>query len=68
MTWTTEKPTRPGWYWWRDLPEYDVRMLYVVKQDHELFAYYVDNMDLHLWTSTKAGLIGEWAGPLAPPE
>jgi hypothetical protein len=19
MTWTTEKPTKPGWYWWRPL-------------------------------------------------
>ena len=19
MTWTTEKPTTPGWYWWRNL-------------------------------------------------
>ena len=61
MIWTTEKPTKPGWYWWRG-PMWGkeiTRVLEVDSDDAGAFyvrrEYYVND------------LTGHWAGPLEPP-
>jgi hypothetical protein len=62
MTWTTQKPTRPGWYWYRDLPfrtEFVVNVCELVTG--ELFAS-ADGFDQYV-----ERLSGEWAGPLEVP-
>ena len=62
--WTTEKPTKPGWYWWRHSTMARVQMARVdemlaVSCMNELCsiceADHVDECD------------GQWAGPLEPP-
>ena len=53
MTWTHEKPTKPGWYWWRyesDTPRFNWEVRYITK-------YAID----------KQTLLGQFAGPLDPP-
>jgi hypothetical protein len=65
MTWTTTKPTVPGWYWWRR--PYGKRIILNMIQVKEwkhgnqpgLFIYAgkpVERCD------------GDWAGPLEPPK
>ena len=54
--WTSEKPTVPGWYWYKN--EYRTPVLSpIVRQ--------VTHQDLRLnhWPTH-----GEWSGPLTPPE
>ncbi len=58
MKWTEDKPTVPGWYWWRiaGIP---------------LVVELVFNMNKELMIEDDARhldqLGGEWAGPLEPP-
>ena len=59
MTWTTEKPTKSGWYWWRD------------EEGHAVVEVYPTETSTAVW---RRGLLynlndvmGEWAGPLDPP-
>lgn len=65
VTWTTEKPTQTGWYWYRK-DSIDAPMLYCgVAWDHivdfaglnEPVAFMKDDL-----------LEGEWSGPLEQPE
>lgn len=39
MEWTTSKPTKPGWYWWRRDPSVisTIVHLYVGREDGVLF-------------------------------
>ena len=62
MKWTSEKPTKPGWYWYRgetDLNELiiwvssDLRVVYPASLNFKSFA--VDEVP------------GQWAGPIEPP-
>ncbi len=68
MTWTSSKPTTPGWYWWRE-PEHndntpEICHVYKDEQTGELRVF---------WTTdcTFADLLteydGEWCGPLELP-
>ena len=64
MTWTTEKPTVPGWYWWRYEKGRKATMLNV-SQSH------IQQMDIF----TEGSLVmflnevpGHWAGPIPAPE
>jgi len=59
MIWTGEKPTVPGWYWWR---EHGVPL--VVELVHNM------NMELMIEDDARhiGKLGGEWAGPLEPPK
>lgn len=66
LTWTTEKPNKPGKvYWWRDLDQLQFARPYiVVEKDGRLTvldipALHVDGIDPFT--------CGEWAGPLEPP-
>lgn len=64
MTWTTEKPARPGWYWYRlSHEDYKPEIVSVNEIGYKMNA---------VWpTSGKSefieGMLGEWAGPLEPP-
>lgn len=73
MKWTKEKPTAPGWYWyrepWRLGPDEEqqvsVRNVYVAR-DGELYVASEDpEGDADTLVATNDG---EWAGPLSPPE
>lgn len=61
MKWTKEKPTQPGWYWWRDKYSSDIvhvtedSGMLVVKLGFDIEDFIID-------------LSGEWAGPICPPE
>ena len=64
--WTTEKPSGPGWYWWRErynfeaVPEmaevYSLRDKLRVKFHSRKLYLFVDKAD------------GEWQGPIVPEE
>ncbi len=56
MSWTTEKPTVPGWYWYREL-EGEAEILSVYKDDGQLL---ISGIGLQEFP-------GEWAGSLEPP-
>jgi hypothetical protein len=61
MEWATEKPTKPGWYWWRAGSHvHNQECLYVVQMriwhGNIVEAYTMDAPD-----------DGEYAGPIEPP-
>jgi hypothetical protein len=53
MKWTTEKPTKPGWYWERKFDTVHIKYF-----DRDLFFG-------GLYTAWETG---EWAGPIPEPE
>ena len=61
MNWTTEKPIRPGWYWFRPLAD--------LAAEPEMVQVYEDNGVMYLtWpddrTEELTNVRGEWAGPI----
>jgi hypothetical protein len=60
MTWTTNLPKEPGWYWWRSSRQ----------EPAPVKLFQMSNGDLY----SKAGLrvhefsLGQWAGPIPLPE
>jgi hypothetical protein len=65
MTWTTTKPTVPGWYWWRW--NHGRPMMCEVVRHY--------SGDGTLWESKGGNLyqlphgeLAEWAGPIHEPE
>lgn len=71
LKWTKEKPTEPGWYWWRFEKNIVPHMVYVVHEstmrpvqtDRMLILY--PNSKKELDVETRGG---EWAGPIPEPE
>lgn len=66
MTWTTEKPTVPGYYWYR-IQGNDDQIVEVVfsKRDGCFEVYWMaDNGGWPLQFTNGA----EWAGPIKPPQ
>jgi hypothetical protein len=65
MNWTTEKPNRPGRYWFRPFADLtaDPAMVKVYEEDGLLFVAWLDTdrVDALMHVS------GEWAGPIKPP-
>ena len=68
LTWAAEKPTSPGWYWYR--PDTEVLPIIVAVQKREdiagfvkLFALFVESLDM----LEIENLPGQWAGPLPSP-
>lgn len=57
MKWTSEKPSVPGWYWWRDNI---VRVVYIGE-------YPPGNLYIMGYHNLRVAK-GEWAGPLTEPE
>lgn len=73
MTWTKERPTRVGWYWYRG-PE---TLNYPVSYPDGYAAVEVDGgpaYGMNFFTQTLdqesgqdvANMIGEWQGPITP--
>jgi hypothetical protein len=60
MRWTTEKPTVPGWYWWRKTATARARIVDVLSDREGLYA--------EGWKMMAMTWNGEWAGPILPPE
>ena len=61
MIWTTKKPTKPGWYWYRGECDRDtVKVLHYIDDDGD-GPYLATSEDVAL-----SDLDGEWAGPVEP--
>lgn len=64
LTWTTDRPTAPGWYWWQGPysgPE--VVRLWQTGKGQSLICERTGHVAGH-----PVPLVGRWAGPLTPPE
>jgi hypothetical protein len=60
--WTTKKPTKPGWYWYRGESDgHTEKVLHFIDDDGD-GPYLATSDDLAL-----NDLDGEWAGPVEPP-
>lgn len=57
LAWTTDPPTKHGWYWWRGNDESGKILIRVVGV----------NADLYCTNGFANEMGGEWAGPLEPP-
>jgi hypothetical protein len=66
LTWTSEKPTKPGWYWWRRGHADPARLIYHGAEWDRI----VDFAGLDEPVTFISGHLieGEWAGPLEPPD
>jgi hypothetical protein len=62
MMWTTDKPTVPGWYWWRRTVARQPAKVYVLE-----FIESHNGLHNSRWGSVMV-LDGEWAGPINQPE
>jgi hypothetical protein len=68
LTWRTEKPTKEGWYWWRETPQSEAFVIKVnisefdPKRNSVSFSGTDGDALLDEWT------VGQWAGPLDLPE
>lgn len=70
MTWTTQRPTEVGWYWYRriDLPIHCARTsILEVSTMKGGLSVYEDYGDGVLWHPLKE-YNGQWCGPLEVPE
>jgi hypothetical protein len=67
--WTTEKPTKLGWYWYKSKRD-RLQIIELIEWNKELRAIDVSQgMHSHLETHRSPyGPNAEWAGPLTPPE
>lgn len=67
LRWTREKPSQPGWYWWRNLNLKD-------EADRGPFVYFVRDYagEMAIGNARIKGFArfeqGDWAGPLTLPE
>ena len=67
MTWTTNKPTVPGWYWWRR-PKFKAVVVEVWEQRMDYFVFEsVRDQDDYPMAVGSAYDDTEWCGPLTPP-
>jgi len=68
LTWTTETPMVPGWYWYRSKRD-RLQIIELIQWNNELRTIGV-SPDMHLHPETHRvpdGPKAEWAGPLEPP-
>lgn len=61
MTWTSDKPTVPGWYWYRGYEDAD-RVVHVMDNGESLVACSFE------FSESMFYLDGQWAGPIPAPE
>ncbi|HJT19881.1 MAG TPA: hypothetical protein VJ746_05400 [Nitrospira sp.] len=75
LSWTSEKPTQPGWYWVRNLRVPLLRGKYREVERFGVVEVLRDQTGSELyvsvtgsdWMSEIVKVEGEWAGPLEPP-
>ena len=60
LAWTTQKPTKPGWYWWRSAPDLDLTLCECYFSEGQLMVAPPDR------TEHGDALTGEWSRPLEP--
>ena len=60
MKWTTEKPTKPGWYWFKDHS-----YKYIMYINPDIMPNGKDGYDGKEWMFSWEAL---WAGPIEEPE
>lgn len=66
MTWTTERPSQPGWYWWRR-PNHMPSLCTVFGPPGGLLFELARDSEEPCAVS-KAYDDTQWAGPILPPE
>ena len=64
MTWTTDAPTKPGWYWFQ-VRRMKPRVIEVIAE-HEPERLLIAESSTPV--DVLAGSIYRWAGPLDPPQ
>ncbi|WP_413935987.1 hypothetical protein [Nitrospira sp. BLG_1] len=62
LVWTRERPTVPGWYWYRDMTTVP-RVVSLIQDGYGLVVYGIEEYCNRLYE-----VRGEWAGPIPPPE
>lgn len=68
MTWTTEKPTRAGFYWHKGVKSDDPIVVRVEPCGSSLGCRYPGDKILYtIPDDSNAGYHGKWSGPLEPP-
>ena len=63
LKWTTDKPTTPGWYWWRGRA--------VMRIFHVIYQHGLKNKADGLYVKSYGRTLlmgGHWAGPIPLPE
>lgn len=65
MTWTTNKPTTPGWYWWRRNKDKNLTC-HEIGYRHEHDGLWILSLPDEYVRIDEYG--GEWAGPIPEPE
>ena len=74
MTWTTEKPSKPGWYWWRDLSALEATascmVVYVYEGIGDKFGpmLFVQRDGSYGDIRPVRDVKGEWQGPIEAEE
>jgi hypothetical protein len=61
MNWTTDVPTEPGWYWFRD-ENYDPTPVWVTQGDFDELMVWIGGFQY------VRAFGGEWQGPIEPQE
>ena len=62
--WSRERPTVPGWYWWRNVEMgYEPDLAQIDMVDEKLRAYFI--CEFEEWVNV---MDGEWQGPITPNE
>jgi hypothetical protein len=69
MNWSIEKPSDQGWYWYRETPTGNPHPVMVfATSGSQLYVWPIDNMELTAVTRYLDHCMGEFAGPIFPPE
>lgn len=68
MKWTTDKPTKKGWYWWRDMRHGHRISLVVYIEFGERGCGLVSFAYAERYRELKDMTHGEWAGPIPETE
>lgn len=68
VVWTTEKPTKPGWYWWRPRDRsstHTVKVLSASTKQTKLIGYWLNGIlqDRHHYVDA---MLGEWSSETIP--
>lgn len=72
LTWTTELPTKPGWYWFEGVSVCEIGPELLEKQVPLQVVRVIGDDDLavrvdHGYAGAIEDFSGQWAGPLEPP-
>ncbi len=70
MTWTTEKPTTPGWYWWHiDAVPACIAHIYQIEDGHWMAASteWEGLYEPHVYPLDSVSINARWYGPMERP-